>query len=103
MVVLHAHALHHYDNLSLLDAVIIDRNHHDTVLWCDQSISSLSHIPTRQLVTLIGKRTYSEDNSLTWRYSQYTGCNTLIQRGWTFIFEQVGRYRHQTGECGFSL
>jgi hypothetical protein len=87
VVVPHAHALHHYDNCLLLIAVIIDRNHHDTALWYDQSISLLSHTPTRQLVTLIGKRTYSEDDSLTWRYSQYTGCNTLIQRGWTFILE----------------
>jgi hypothetical protein len=69
VVVSHAHALHHYDNLLLLVPGITDRNHHDTVLWYDRSISLLSHIPTDQLVTLIGKRTYSEDNSLTWRYS----------------------------------
>jgi hypothetical protein len=78
VVVLHAHALHHYDNLLLLVAGFTDRTHHDTALWYDQSISLLSHIPTRQLVTLIGKRTYSEDDSLTWRYPQYTGCDTLI-------------------------
>ena len=49
MVVLHAHALHHYDICLLLIARIIDRSHHDTALWYDQSISLLSHIPNRQL------------------------------------------------------
>jgi hypothetical protein len=70
VVVQHAHALHHHDNLLLLIAVIIDRNHHDTVLWYDQSISLLSHIPAHQLHDFhLGRGTYSEDNSLTWRYS----------------------------------
>jgi hypothetical protein len=41
----HAHALHHYDNLLLLIAVITDRTHRDTVLWYDQSTSLLFHIP----------------------------------------------------------
>jgi hypothetical protein len=104
VVVLHAHALHHYDNLLLLIAVIIDRTHHDTALWCDQSISLLSHTPTRQLDDLhLGRGAYREDNSLTWRYPQYTRCNTLVQRCWTFILEQVGRYCDKTGKCSFSL